>query len=123
LQLIFLSKFGDDSTHYRPPHPPPMQHLRYLICPLHSSWIYIYDSTFSLGTMRQKLITLDPTSWDRAQKKDNFSEWVRKQLQLEVEGRTISALEAELEVTHRRSESWYRKCVALMKEGKGRDQE
>jgi len=69
--------------------------------------------------MRQKLITLDPTSWDRAQKKDNFSEWVRKQLQLEVDGRSISALEAELEVTHRRSESWYRKCVAMMKEGKG----
>jgi len=65
--------------------------------------------------MRQKLITLDPTSWDRAQKKDNFSEWVRKQLQLEVDGRSISALEAELEVTHKRSERWYQKCTELMR--------
>ena len=68
--------------------------------------------------MRQKLITLDPTSWDRAQKKDNFSEWVRKQLQLEVEGRSIAALEAELEATHKRSERWYQKCTDLIREGK-----
>ena len=33
--------------------------------------------------MRQKLITLDPTSWDLAAKKPNFSEWVRNQLRAE----------------------------------------
>lgn len=33
--------------------------------------------------MRQKLITLDPTSWDLAAKKPNFSEWVRDQLRSE----------------------------------------
>jgi len=33
--------------------------------------------------MRQKLITLDPTSWDLASKKSNFSEWVRNQLRSE----------------------------------------
>jgi hypothetical protein len=33
--------------------------------------------------MRQKLITLDPTSWDLAAKKTNFSEWVRNQLRSE----------------------------------------
>jgi len=66
--------------------------------------------------MRQKLITLDPTSWDRAQKKENFSEWVRKQLQLEVDGRTVMALEAELEVTHKRSEGWYRRYTDLVRE-------
>ena len=33
--------------------------------------------------MRQKLITLDPTSWDLAQKKTNFSQWVRDQLRSE----------------------------------------
>jgi hypothetical protein len=33
--------------------------------------------------MRQKLITLDPTSWDLATKKTNFSEWVRNQLRAE----------------------------------------
>ena len=33
--------------------------------------------------MRQKLITLDPTSWDLAQKKSNFSQWVRDQLRSE----------------------------------------
>jgi len=35
--------------------------------------------------MRQKLITLDPTSWERAMKKSNFSAWVRQQLQLEAD--------------------------------------
>jgi hypothetical protein len=33
--------------------------------------------------MRQKLITLDPTTWDLAIKKQNFSEWVRNQLRSE----------------------------------------
>jgi len=30
--------------------------------------------------MRQKLITLDPTSWELAMKKPNFSAWVRQKL-------------------------------------------
>ena len=30
--------------------------------------------------MRQKMITLDPTSWEYAAKKRNFSGWVRKKL-------------------------------------------
>ena len=34
--------------------------------------------------MRQKLITLDPTSWELAMKKPNFSQWVRNKLQEEV---------------------------------------
>ena len=33
--------------------------------------------------MRQKMITLDPISWDLAEKKPNFSEWVRNQLRSE----------------------------------------
>ncbi len=33
--------------------------------------------------MRQKLITLDPTTWELASKKPNFSEWVRNQLRSE----------------------------------------
>lgn len=33
--------------------------------------------------MRQKLITLDATTWELAQKKKNFSEWVRNQLRAE----------------------------------------
>jgi len=35
--------------------------------------------------MRQKLITLCPNSWELAQKKSNFSRWVREQLLKEVE--------------------------------------
>jgi hypothetical protein len=35
--------------------------------------------------MRQKLITLDPTSWERAMKKPNFSAWVRAKLAEEVD--------------------------------------
>jgi len=34
--------------------------------------------------MRQKLITLDPTSWELAMKKPNFSQWVRNKLQEEA---------------------------------------
>lgn len=30
--------------------------------------------------MRQKMITLDPTTWELAQKMPNFSAWVRKKL-------------------------------------------
>jgi AraC-like DNA-binding protein len=33
--------------------------------------------------MRQKLITLDPVTWELASKKTNFSEWVRNQLRSE----------------------------------------
>lgn len=33
--------------------------------------------------MRQKLITLDPTSFELASKKKNFSQWVRDQLRSE----------------------------------------
>ena len=38
--------------------------------------------------MRQKLITLDPTSWDLAAKKSNFSQWVRDKLRQERNRRT-----------------------------------
>ena len=33
--------------------------------------------------MRQKLITLCPTTWELAQKKPNFSSWIRDQLRSE----------------------------------------
>ena len=33
--------------------------------------------------MRQKLITLDPTSFELASRKSNFSQWVRDQLRSE----------------------------------------
>ena len=39
--------------------------------------------------MRQKLITLDPTSWDLAAKKPNFSQWVRDQLRSERNKKSI----------------------------------
>jgi len=35
--------------------------------------------------MRQKLITLDPTSWEQAMKKPNFSAWVRQKLAEEAD--------------------------------------
>ena len=34
--------------------------------------------------MRQKMITLDPTSWEIASKKKNFSGWVRAKLKEEA---------------------------------------
>lgn len=39
--------------------------------------------TFSLGLMRQKLITLCPNTFELAQKMGNFSEWVRMKLKEE----------------------------------------
>lgn len=33
--------------------------------------------------MRQKLITLCPTTWELAKKKSNFSSWIRNQLRSE----------------------------------------
>jgi hypothetical protein len=40
--------------------------------------------------MRQKLITLDPITWDLALKKPNFSAWVRDKLREERNKRSIS---------------------------------
>ena len=37
-----------------------------------------------VGNMRQKMITLDPTTWEFAAKMDNFSGWVRKQIAKEM---------------------------------------
>jgi predicted transcriptional regulator len=50
--------------------------------------------------MRQKLITLDPTSFEIAQRMPNFSDWVRKQLRSH---RDIDQLTLELD-------SWKRTC-------------
>jgi len=66
--------------------------------------------------MRQKLITLDPTSWDLAQKKDNFSEWVRKQLRLEAEGHSLSSLSTDYEFMYDAKQFWQRKYEELKKE-------
>jgi len=77
--------------------------------------------------MRQKLITLDPTSWDRAQKKSNFSEWVRLQLTLESNGRTVAAVLDELAAADKWGEQWYQRYIDLVRKGEGsladRDQE
>jgi len=61
--------------------------------------------------MRQKLITLDPTSWDLAAKKTNFSEWVRNQLRSERNRvgsmNYMAELEAEVKELERLKEYWY----------------
>ena len=51
--------------------------------------------------MRQKLITLDPTSWDLAAKKPNFSQWVRDNLRSEDNKRKES---------QQRTVLWCRAC-------------
>lgn len=61
--------------------------------------------------MRQKLITLDPTSWELAQKKSNFSDWVRNQLRSERNRGDsltyIQQLEEEIIELERLKEYWY----------------
>jgi len=63
--------------------------------------------------MRQKLITLDPTSWELAQKKKNFSEWVRKQLRLEADGHSLSSLSTDYEFMYEAKVYWQQKYNAL----------
>jgi hypothetical protein len=63
--------------------------------------------------MRQKLITLDPTSMELAKKKANFSEWVRKQLRLEAEGVSLSSLSTDYEFMYDAKEYWMKKYNEL----------
>lgn len=59
--------------------------------------------------MRQKLITLDPTSWDLAAKKPNFSQWVRNQLRSERnKGEKIRRVELEcvMQCGRKRLDGW-----------------
>jgi len=69
--------------------------------------------------MRQKLITLDPTSWDLAVKKTNFSEWVRNMLRSERNGSDnheyLEQLEAEVKELERMKEYWYETALLLKK--------
>jgi hypothetical protein len=44
--------------------------------------------------MRQKMINLDPYTWELANRKKNFSDWVRSQLRLELAGESIGELSA-----------------------------
>jgi len=67
--------------------------------------------------MRQKLITLDPTSWELAQKKKNFSEWVRKQLRLEVDGHSLDSLTTDYEFMYDAKEYWMKKYNELKAQG------
>jgi hypothetical protein len=46
--------------------------------------------------MRQKMITLDPTSWEIASKMKNFSGWVRQQLkEIDESEKKVNALSYE----------------------------
>jgi len=60
--------------------------------------------------MRQKLITLDPTSFELASKKINFSDWVRNQLRSERNQKEVKATIAQLE---KDSDYWYQKYMAV----------
>tara|TARA_R110000822_G_scaffold302308_2_gene426475 strand:- start:332 stop:559 length:228 start_codon:yes stop_codon:yes gene_type:complete len=72
--------------------------------------------------MRQKLITLDPYSWELAQRKKNFSEWVRSQLRLELAGESIGELSAHNESLEKQIAYWIdivEKQTREMKNGRG----
>ena len=64
--------------------------------------------------MRQKLITLDPTSWDLAAKKPNFSEWVRDQLRSERNKRqSVTRYCSYCEKYHPVEGFYDHKCITL----------
>lgn len=69
--------------------------------------------------MRQKLITLDEEAWKEAEKKTNFSEWVRNQLRSERNGSDnheyLVQLEAEVRELERMKEYWYETSLLLKK--------
>ena len=47
--------------------------------------------------MRQKMITLSPTTWEHAAKMRNFSGWIREQLRYREQGFEIKQLLEELD--------------------------
>ena len=61
--------------------------------------------------MRQKLITLDEEAWKEAEKKTNFSQWVRDMLRSEHNGSDnheyLMQLEGEIKELERLKEYWY----------------
>jgi len=65
--------------------------------------------------MRQKLITLDPTSFERAQKKNNFSKWIREQLQLEADGMGVEFWKKDYERMYESQQYWYKKYQEVVK--------
>ena len=58
----------------------------------------MYIHTFSLARlMRQKMITLCPTTWEMASKMRNFSAWIREQLRYKDDGWRINELIVEVD--------------------------
>ena len=47
--------------------------------------------------MRQKMITLCPTTWENAAKMKNFSKWIREQLRYREQGWEIKQLIEEID--------------------------
>ena len=47
--------------------------------------------------MRNKMLTLDPTSYEWASKHRNFSRWVRERINDEINGDTIEVYTKELD--------------------------
>ena len=47
--------------------------------------------------MRQKLVTLDPTSFEKAREMMNFSAWVRRQIHYNIDGYHIQDLIQQIE--------------------------
>jgi len=75
--------------------------------------IYIRNGVF-LVNMRQKLITLDPTSWDLAAKKPNFSQWVRDQLRSERNKRESKTIVCRYcSKTYPKTDFYDHKCVTV----------
>ena len=60
--------------------------------------------------MRQKLITLDPTTFELASKKTNFSEWVRNMLRSE---RNKQGIRDEMIQLEKDCDKWYHMYMAL----------
>ena len=56
--------------------------------------------------MRQKMITLDPTTWEFARKMDNFSGWVRKKITEEM-AKNSKPTEFKFESYCDRCSLWY----------------
>ena len=66
--------------------------------------------------MRQKMINLDPYAWELANRKTNFSEWVRSQLRSERNGETMDALKAENATLEKQIAFWVESVDKLKEE-------
>ena len=99
-----------------------------------NKWKIVYTVPGGVSKMRQKLITLCPTTWELAQRKPNFSAWIRDKLRSErnrsenddiLKANTARGIEAAADISsaellyhlEQRSPEEIRALISILKNG------